>query len=85
MQNYICILSGNLASNATLLTFSMEDIHICDSVCLGYVDGIKLSTLQANIKGKTFKTQKYAKIFKFWFYALFLLLVSMKKIYILNT
>ena len=33
--NYIntCILSGCLASSATPLTFSMEDIHICISKC----------------------------------------------------
>ena len=29
-----CILLGCLASSATPLTFSMEDIHICNSVCL---------------------------------------------------
>ena len=38
--NYIntSILSGCLASSATPLTFSMEAIHICNSVCLRYVD-----------------------------------------------
>ena len=36
--NYInsCILSGCLASSATSLTVAMEDIHICNSVCLRY-------------------------------------------------
>ena len=50
--NYIniCILSGCLASSATALTFSMEDIHISNSVCLGYVDDKKLSVFQSNVK-----------------------------------
>ena len=50
--NYIntCILSGRLASSATPLTFSMEDIHICNSVCLRYVDDKKLSVFQSNVK-----------------------------------
>ena len=50
--NYIntCILSGCLASCATPLTFSMEDIHICNSVCLRYVDDKKLSVFQSNVK-----------------------------------
>ena len=52
--NYIntCILSGCLASSATPLTFSMEDIHICNSVklCLRYVDDKKLSVFQSNVK-----------------------------------
>ena len=49
--NYIntCILSGCLASSATPLTFSMEDIHICNSVCLRYVDDKKLSVFQSNV------------------------------------
>ena len=38
-----CKLSGCLSSSATPLTFSMEDIHICNSVCLMYVDDKKLS------------------------------------------
>ena len=41
--NDLYILSDWLASSATPLTFSMEDIHICNSVCLGYVDDKKLS------------------------------------------
>ena len=50
--NYIntCILSGCLASSATALTFSMEDIHISNSVCLRYVDDKKLSVFQSNVK-----------------------------------
>ena len=44
------MLSGCLASSATPLTISMEDIHICNSVCLGYVDDKKLSLFQSNIK-----------------------------------
>ena len=68
--NDMCILSGCLVSNATLLTLSVQDIHICDSVCLRHVDDNKLSLFQLNVKGKTFKTQKYSEIFKFWFYAL---------------
>ena len=32
-----------LASSANPLIFSMEDIHICNSVCMGYVDDKKLS------------------------------------------
>ena len=56
--NYIntCILSSCLASSATPLTFSMEDIHICNSVCLRYGDDKKLSVFQSNVK--------YLKIFK---------------------
>ena len=73
--------------SATPLTFSMEDIHICDSVCLRYVDDKKLSVLQSNVK--YLKLKKYLKkIFKFWFYGLlseYPLLVSMKIIYILHT
>ena len=37
------IVSDWLASSAFPLTFSMKDIHICNSVCLGYVDDKKLS------------------------------------------
>ena len=50
--NYIntCLLSGCLASSATPLTFSMEDIHICNSVFLRYVDDKKLSVFQSNVK-----------------------------------
>ena len=42
--NYIntCLLSGCLASSATPLTFSMEDIHICNRACERYVDDKKL-------------------------------------------
>ena len=47
--NDLYILSGCLASSATPLTFSMEDIHICNSVCLRYVDDNKLSVFQSNI------------------------------------
>ena len=49
--NYINtrILSGCLASCATPLTLSMEDIHICNSVCLRYVDDKKLSVFQSNV------------------------------------
>ena len=55
--NYIntCILSGCLASSATPLTFSMEDIHICNSVCLRYVDDKKLSVFQSSVKYLIFK------------------------------
>ena len=50
--NYIntCILPGCLASSATSLTFSMEDIHICNSVCLTYVDDKKPSVFQLNVE-----------------------------------
>ena len=62
-SNYIntCILSGCLASSATPLTFSMEDIHhICNSVCLRYVDDKKLSVFQSNVKYSKLKNiQKY--------------------------
>ena len=47
------ILSGCLASSATpltVVTVSMEDIHICNSVCLRYVDDKKLSVFQSNVK-----------------------------------
>ena len=44
------ILSGLFASSATPLTFSMEDIHICNSVCPRYVDEKKLSVFQTNVK-----------------------------------
>ena len=47
--NNLYILSGRFASRATSLTFSMEDIHICNSVCLGNVDDKKLSAFQSNI------------------------------------
>ena len=60
--NYIntCILSGCLASSATPLTFSMEDIHICNSVCLRYVDDKTLSVFQSNVKYLKLKNiQKY--------------------------
>ena len=63
--NYIntCILSGCLASNATPLTFSMEDIHICNSVCLRYVDDKKLSVFQSNVKYLKLKNiQKYLNL-----------------------
>ena len=56
--NDLYILSDWLASSATPLTFSMEDIHICNSVCLGYVDDKKLCVL---VKCQIFKTQKYFK------------------------
>ena len=50
--NYLntCILSGCLTSSATPLTFSMEDIDICNCVCLRYVDDKKLSVFQSNVK-----------------------------------
>ena len=49
-----------MASSATPLTFSMEDIHICNSVCLGYVDDKKLSVSQSNVKYLKIKNiQKY--------------------------
>ena len=60
--NYIntCILSACLASSATPLTFSMEDIHICNSVCLRYVGDKKLSVFQSNVKYLKLKNiQKY--------------------------
>ena len=63
--NYIntCILSGGLASSATPLTFSMKDIHICNSVCLGYVDNTKLSVFQSNVKYLKLKNiQKYLNL-----------------------
>ena len=63
--NYIniCILSGCLASSATPLTFSMEDIHICNSVCLRYVDDKKLSVFQSNVKYLKLKNiQKYLNL-----------------------
>ena len=63
---YIQYISGCLASSATPLTFSMEDIHICNSFCLRYVDDKKLSVFHSNVK--YLKTQRYSKIFKFWFY-----------------
>ena len=62
------IISGCLASSATSLSFSMEDIHICNSVCLGYVNDKNLSCVP--VKCQILKTQKYSKIFKFWFYSL---------------
>ena len=40
----------SLASSATPLTFSIEYFHICNSVCLEYVDGKKLSVFQVNVK-----------------------------------
>ena len=63
--NYIniYILSGCLASGATPLTFSMEDIHICNSVCLRYVDDKKLSVFKSNVKYLTLKNiQKYLNL-----------------------
>ena len=57
-----CILTGCLASSATPLTLSMEDIHICNSVCLKYVDDKKLSVFQSNVKYLKLKNIK--KIFK---------------------
>ena len=55
---YIYILSGCLASNATPLTYSMEDIHICNSVCLRYVDD---QNLCVPVKCQIFKTQNIQK------------------------
>ena len=63
--NYIntCILPGCLASSATPLTFSMEDIHICNNVCLRYVDDKILSVFQSNVKYLKLKnTQKYLNL-----------------------
>ena len=63
--NYIntCILSGCLASSATPLTFSMEGIHICNSVCLRYVDDKKPSVFQSNVKYLKLKNiQKYLNL-----------------------
>ena len=58
--NYLYILSGCLASSATPLTISMEDIHIYSSVCLRYVDDKKLSVFQSNVKYfKLRNIQKY--------------------------
>ena len=58
-----CILSGCLASSATPLTFSIEDIHICNSVCLRYVDDKKLSVFQSNVKYLKLKNiQKYLNL-----------------------
>ena len=45
-----CKSSGCLVSSATPLTFLIEDIHICNSVCLRYVDDKKLSVFQLNVK-----------------------------------
>ena len=45
-----CILPGCLAYSVTPLTFSMEDIHICNSVCLRYIDDKKLFVFQSNVK-----------------------------------
>ena len=63
--NDLYILSDWLASSATPLTFSMEDIHICNSVCLGYVDGKKPSVFQSNVKYLKLKNipQGYIKLF----------------------
>ena len=44
--NDLYILSDYLASSATPLMFSMEDICICNSFCLRYVDDKKLSVFQ---------------------------------------
>ena len=44
------MLSGCWASNVTPFTFSMEDFHICNSVCLRYVDDKKLSVFKSNVK-----------------------------------
>ena len=63
--NYInaCILSGCLAPSATPLTFSIEDIHVCNSVCLRYVDDKKLSVFQSNVKYIKLKNiQKYLNL-----------------------
>ena len=58
--NDLYILSDCLASSASPLTFSMEDIHICNSVCRRYVDEKKLSVFQSNIKYLKLKNiQKY--------------------------
>ena len=43
------------------LTLSMEDINICNSVCLRYVDDKKPSVFQSNAKGKIIKTKKKSK------------------------
>ena len=40
----------SLALSATPLTFSIEYFYICNSVCLEYVDGKKLSVFQVNVK-----------------------------------
>ena len=66
--NYLYIYSDCLAASATPLTFSMEDIQICNSVFLWYVDDKKLSVFQSNVK--YLKIKKYLIIFKFWFYCL---------------
>ena len=59
-MTYIYILSDCLASSATPLTFSLEDIHICNSVCLRYVDDKTLSVFQSNVKYLKLKNiQKY--------------------------
>ena len=55
------ILSVCLTSCATPLTFSMEDIHICNIFCLRYVDDKKLSVFLSNVKCKPFKSQNYSK------------------------
>ena len=58
-----CILSGFLASSATPLTFLIDDIHICNSVCLRYVDDKKLSVFQPNVKYLKLKNiQKYLNL-----------------------
>ena len=62
--NDLYILSDCLASSATPLTFSMEDIHICNSVCQGYVDDKKLSVFESNVKYLKLKNipQGYIKL-----------------------
>ena len=58
-----CISSGCLASSATPLTFLIEDIHICNSVCLRYVDDKKLSVFHLNVKIFKLKNiQKYLNL-----------------------
>ena len=57
------ILSGFVASSATHLTFSIEDIHICNSVCLRFVNDKKLSVFQSNVKYLKLKNiQKYLNL-----------------------
>ena len=46
--------------DATPLTFSMEDTHCFNSVCLRYVNDKKLSVFQSNVNGNIFKTQNYS-------------------------
>ena len=57
--NVLFILSG-LFSSAAPLTFLMEDIHICNSVCLRYVD-VDDQNLCVPVKCQIFKTQNIQK------------------------